>query len=629
MAKQFSSIDIIDTVRGTGIKERVPARTASTTNIDLSTNLVSTNIGGVVVSANDRVLLLGQTTAIENGIYIIQSGAGNSYRALDLATGDSTYGVYLAVLEGTYAKTVWHAGNGIIDTSDPAFKMSANYNYTSGDIFIGTSSNVLSKLSKPPDRSGILAMDMFGNSVWARRFVSPVVSLPLKETCYIRSKANIANYSAGVFTSVTFNFFNFDFVSPPTTGDRVIIMHQTNQTENGIFYISAPNTLIRAPDFNNNNETNAYCGDIVIYGPTGDMYSVISSIQYYGIEFDAFNLTFTKINGDTYTAGNGISINTLTISANLKTNGGIEIQSSQLALNLGATSITGTLAVSNGGTGLSSIVANAIMIGNGTSAVSTLAPVNFKTLVSTTTFSLSNTIYADTFNDGSGNKAFTSTANSTPAHWLNLGSVASDTDTTLSVLGTGTNSGINITTMGTGGFNLLGNTTKSGSARFYEVSTNGSNYIELKSPTSLAGNHSFTLPTDGTADQILKTDGSGGLSFVSATTLPVRINTILVIDPILVNTTSYTDVATFSYNISRYGSGSSCAIIFESAGATNVSLQVYNDTNATALLTQTGISAGFYSYSFTAATNDFRLVVRFLKAAGVSPTIHGLQLAIY
>jgi hypothetical protein len=58
----------------------------------------------------------------------------------------------------------------------------------------------------------------------------------------------------------------------------------------------------------------------------------------------------------TFTGGDGIgavvsATDTLTISADLKANGGVVIESSELAVDLGASSITGTLAVSDGGTG--------------------------------------------------------------------------------------------------------------------------------------------------------------------------------------------------------------------------------------------------------------------------------------
>ena len=51
--------------------------------------------------------------------------------------------------------------------------------------------------------------------------------------------------------------------------------------------------------------------------------------------------------------------------------------------------------------------------------------------------------------------------------------------------------------------------------QFYD--TDSSNYIGLRAPSTVASNVTFTLPSaDGTADQVLKTDGAGNLSFVAA-----------------------------------------------------------------------------------------------------------------
>ena len=61
----------------------------------------------------------------------------------------------------------------------------------------------------------------------------------------------------------------------------------------------------------------------------------------------------------TFTGGDGITAavsatDTLTISADLKANGGLVIESTEIAVDLGASSITGTLAIADGGTGASS-----------------------------------------------------------------------------------------------------------------------------------------------------------------------------------------------------------------------------------------------------------------------------------
>ena len=53
-------------------------------------------------------------------------------------------------------------------------------------------------------------------------------------------------------------------------------------------------------------------------------------------------------------------------------------------------------------------------------------------------------------------------------------------------------------------------------ARFYEATANGTNYVGFQAPASIAANVLWTLPaTDGTATQVLSTDGSGTLSWAS------------------------------------------------------------------------------------------------------------------
>jgi hypothetical protein len=66
---------------------------------------------------------------------------------------------------------------------------------------------------------------------------------------------------------------------------------------------------------------------------------------------------------------------------------------------------------------------------------------------------------------------------------------------------------------------LVGNgSTSGGSIKLMEDSDNGSNSVALKAPDTLASNVSFVLPSsDGSANQVLGTDGSGNLSFLSTT----------------------------------------------------------------------------------------------------------------
>ena len=67
------------------------------------------------------------------------------------------------------------------------------------------------------------------------------------------------------------------------------------------------------------------------------------------------NLAFTQFSGaGQITAGDGLDKSGNTLSVDLKSNGGLVIESTEIAVDLSASSITGTLAVSDGGTGSTS-----------------------------------------------------------------------------------------------------------------------------------------------------------------------------------------------------------------------------------------------------------------------------------
>jgi len=70
-------------------------------------------------------------------------------------------------------------------------------------------------------------------------------------------------------------------------------------------------------------------------------------------------------------------------------------------------------------------------------------------------------------------------------------------------------------------------TNTAGSAvRIVEGANNGDNYIELKSPATLGGNLTYTLPATNVTNGILQNDGSGGLSWMTSGTLvgPITIS---------------------------------------------------------------------------------------------------------
>lgn len=90
------------TAQGLDVKQSV--RAVSTTNLTLSG---TQTVDGVSLVANDRILVAGQTTASQNGIYVVAAGAWARSSDADVSA-DVTAGMYAFVEEGTvYADTGW------------------------------------------------------------------------------------------------------------------------------------------------------------------------------------------------------------------------------------------------------------------------------------------------------------------------------------------------------------------------------------------------------------------------------------------------------------------------------------------------------------------------------------------
>ena len=68
----------------------------------------------------------------------------------------------------------------------------------------------------------------------------------------------------------------------------------------------------------------------------------------------------------------------------------------------------------------------------------------------------------------------------------------------------------------TGSVAVAGTSSAGADVKLYEDTDNGTNYVALKAPTSVASNLTLTLPSaDGTSGQVIQTDGSGNLSFAT------------------------------------------------------------------------------------------------------------------
>ena len=138
--------------------------------------------------------------------------------------------------------------------------------------------------------------------------------------------------------------------------ERVLVKDQSTGAQNGI-YLCKSGSWARASDFDSDTEVTSGAFTFVEQGSVNaDAGFVLTTDGTITVGTTA--LSFTQFSGaGAITAGDGLQKSGTELSADVKANGGVVIESSELAIDLGASSITGTLAVSDGGTGGTSAAA--------------------------------------------------------------------------------------------------------------------------------------------------------------------------------------------------------------------------------------------------------------------------------
>lgn len=128
-------------------------------------------------------------------------------------------------------------------------------------------------------------------------------------------------------------------------------------------------------------------------------------------------------------------------------------------------------------------------------------------------------------NDTNANEIFVITATGSAVNELTVANAATGNNPSITASGSDTDVGIDIQSKGadpirlnnSGGNVQVGGGATASELRFMEPSGSGSNYTAFKAQAQ-SGNVTYTLPAaDGTANYVLKTDGSGNLSWTAQT----------------------------------------------------------------------------------------------------------------
>jgi len=135
------------------------------------------------------------------------------------------------------------------------------------------------------------------------------------------------------------------------TNDRILIKNQSSQTENGIYTVNASGAPTRTNDLATGSDA-AGAFVFVEQGTVNAENGFVCTSDKGSAVVGTNNLTFAQFSGaGQITASDGLSKSGNTLSVDLKSNGGLVIESAEIAVDLAASSITGTLAIGDGGTG--------------------------------------------------------------------------------------------------------------------------------------------------------------------------------------------------------------------------------------------------------------------------------------
>ena len=147
------------------------------------------------------------------------------------------------------------------------------------------------------------------------------------------------------------------------TGDRILLKNQTTASQNGIYNVNASGAPSSATDMGTgSNAAGAFV--FVEQGTVNAENGFTCTSDTGSAVVGTNNLTFAQFSGaGQIIAGNGIAKDGNRLDVDLKSGGGLAIESGKIALTLGANSITGTLAIGDGGTGATTATAALTALG--------------------------------------------------------------------------------------------------------------------------------------------------------------------------------------------------------------------------------------------------------------------------
>ncbi len=232
------------------------------------------------------------------------------------------------------------------------------------DFDTGVRTNTLNQMAAP---TGAVSL----NSQKITGLADPTADADAANKGYVDGVAQGLDVKDSVVATTTANgtlssaFANGQSIDGVTlqTGDRILIKNQSTASQNGIYNVQASGAPSRTTDMGTgSNAAGAFV--FVEQGTVNAENGFTCTTDTGSAVVGTNNLTFAQFSGaGQVIAGDGLDKSGNTLSVDLKANGGLVIESTEIAVKLDASSITGTLAIGDGGTGATTATAALTALG--------------------------------------------------------------------------------------------------------------------------------------------------------------------------------------------------------------------------------------------------------------------------
>lgn len=209
----------------TGLSWKQAVVSMSNTNISIASP--TTSIGGATVAVNDRILLIGQTTTSENGIYVFNGAGIAMTRSTDADLPTDLNGAAVFIQAGTfgdqaYTQTATLSGS-FAGQNWVQFGASTVYNAGAGLELSGTTFNVVDGNGLLINGSNQLELDLDANS--ALGFTGTQLTLLLAGGGGLEQSASGLKIAAGGVTNAM--LANSGFQYSADTGNSTVSLGQS------------------------------------------------------------------------------------------------------------------------------------------------------------------------------------------------------------------------------------------------------------------------------------------------------------------------------------------------------------------------------------------------------------------